>query len=302
MLRDHQQGTSAPHARHVAGPASAGLEHPARILIIEDELLIALMIEEMARKIGYRVLGVAHTMAMAGREFGKRNYDVVLLDINIGGRYHAATADHLLGWGVPFAFVTGYDYLVEPRHEGERHAPPQQMIRGRRVVSPAYIDIQENDVVVALPNLPLPWPWCEPHPDHAIANLPRHFFDHEGNKQLVPMMSMRAGVQARQSGSGDMPRVWCRSVMIAQHNLTGRIRLQFHGNAPTRPGSARLGGERSPGVTFGGQSTDNTAFQYPIIYSEHERAYMAILGAIREVYHLSTRTLRSKMGICAARE
>lgn len=117
MLRHHQHTTSAPHARHVAGPTSAGLEHPARILIIEDELLIALMIEEMARKIGYRVSGVAHTMAMAGREFGKRNYDVVLLDINIGGRYHAATADHLLGWGVPFAFVTGYDYLVEPRHE-----------------------------------------------------------------------------------------------------------------------------------------------------------------------------------------
>jgi DNA-binding LytR/AlgR family response regulator len=56
-------------------------------------------------------------MAMASREFGKRNYDAVLLDINIGGRYHAVTADHLLGWGVPFAFVTGYDYLVEPNHE-----------------------------------------------------------------------------------------------------------------------------------------------------------------------------------------
>jgi len=80
-------------------------------------LLVALMIEEMAREIGYRVSGVAHTMAMASREFGKRNYDAVLMDINMGGRYHAATADHLLGWGVPFAFVTGYDYLVEPRHD-----------------------------------------------------------------------------------------------------------------------------------------------------------------------------------------
>jgi hypothetical protein len=42
-------------------------------------LLIALMIEEMTREIGYRVSGVAHTMAMASREFGKRNYDAVLL-------------------------------------------------------------------------------------------------------------------------------------------------------------------------------------------------------------------------------
>ncbi|MGA8966341.1 MAG: hypothetical protein WB525_17775, partial [Pseudolabrys sp.] len=63
------------------------------------------------------VSGIANTMAVARREFAKRNYDAVLLDINIGGRYHAETADHLLGWGIPFAFVTGYDYLVDPRHE-----------------------------------------------------------------------------------------------------------------------------------------------------------------------------------------
>ena len=115
MLRHHQRSTG-PSGRHVVRQVS-GLIQPARILIIEDELLIALMIEEMTREIGYRVSGVAHTMAMASREFGKRNYDAVLLDINIGGQYHAVTADHLLGSGVPFAFVTGYDYLVEPRHE-----------------------------------------------------------------------------------------------------------------------------------------------------------------------------------------
>ncbi len=115
MLRHHQHATSG--AEHAASRVSINIEHPARILIIEDELLVALMIEEMVREIGYRVSGVAHTMAMASREFGKRNYDAVLLDINIGGRYHAVTVDHLLGWGVPFAFVTGYDYLVEPHHE-----------------------------------------------------------------------------------------------------------------------------------------------------------------------------------------
>ncbi|HMF25784.1 MAG TPA: response regulator [Pseudolabrys sp.] len=92
-------------------------DRPPRILIIEDEPLIALMIEEIVEGLGYGVSGTARTMAMASQEFAKRNYDVVLLDINMGGRYHAETADHLLGWGVPFAFVTGYDYLVEPRHQ-----------------------------------------------------------------------------------------------------------------------------------------------------------------------------------------
>ncbi|MGA8824267.1 MAG: response regulator [Pseudolabrys sp.] len=100
----------------VPGAVTAS-NHPPRILIIEDEALISLMIEDMVQELGYRVSGIANTMAVASREFAKRNYDAVLLDINIGGRYHAETADHLLGWGIPFAFVTGYDYLVDPRHE-----------------------------------------------------------------------------------------------------------------------------------------------------------------------------------------
>ena len=47
----------------------------------------------------------------------KRNFDAVLLDLNLDGQQHPETADLLLEYGVPFAFVTGYDYLVEPRLE-----------------------------------------------------------------------------------------------------------------------------------------------------------------------------------------
>ena len=48
-----------------------------RILVIEDEPLIAQMIEEMLQETGYRVSGVAHTMAMARQEFLKSNFDAV---------------------------------------------------------------------------------------------------------------------------------------------------------------------------------------------------------------------------------
>ena len=90
---------------------------PPRILVIEDEPLIAQMIEEMVREAGYRVSGVAYTIAMARQEIAKRNFDAVLFDLNIGGRYRPEIADFLVDTGVPFAFVTGYDYLVEPRHQ-----------------------------------------------------------------------------------------------------------------------------------------------------------------------------------------
>jgi DNA-binding NtrC family response regulator len=75
------------------------------------------MIEEMVREIGYEVSGTVHNIAMARQEFAKKNFDAVLLDISVGGRRDPETADFLLKAGVPFAFVTGYDYLVEPRHE-----------------------------------------------------------------------------------------------------------------------------------------------------------------------------------------
>jgi DNA-binding response OmpR family regulator len=98
-------------------PQSASRIAPPRILIIEDELLIALMIEEMCREGGYRISGVAHTDELAKSELAKENYDAVLLDVSIGGRYHPKTADRLVTKGVPFAFVTGYEYLIDPRHE-----------------------------------------------------------------------------------------------------------------------------------------------------------------------------------------
>ena len=91
---------------------------PPRILIVEDDLVIALMIEEFVREFGYAVSSVAGTVAMARLQIGLRNFDAVLLDINMEGEYQPETADVLLEAGVPFAFVTGYDYVLEPRHEG----------------------------------------------------------------------------------------------------------------------------------------------------------------------------------------
>ena len=107
---------------------------PPRILVIEDEPLIVQMIEEMVREAGYRVSGVVHTMVMARQEFAKRNFDAVLFDLQIGGRYRPEIADFLLDTGVPFAFVTGYDYLVEPRRQ--RQCLYQRSVHARTASRP----------------------------------------------------------------------------------------------------------------------------------------------------------------------
>ena len=66
---------------------------PPRILIVEDDLVIALMIEEFVREFGYAVSSVAGTVAMARQQIALRNFDAVLLDINMEGEYQPETAD-----------------------------------------------------------------------------------------------------------------------------------------------------------------------------------------------------------------
>jgi hypothetical protein len=90
----------------VPGAVTAS-NHPPRILIIEDEALISLMIEDMVQELGYRVSGIANTMAVARREFAKRNYDAVLLDINIGGALPRRNRRSFGRLGHPFRLRNG---------------------------------------------------------------------------------------------------------------------------------------------------------------------------------------------------
>jgi CheY-like chemotaxis protein len=96
-------------------PAAPG--QAPRILIVEDQLEIALQISETVRDLGYSVSGIARTSAQAHQEFAKLNFDAVLLDINLDDQNETEAADFLLKTDIPFAFVTGYDYVIEPRHE-----------------------------------------------------------------------------------------------------------------------------------------------------------------------------------------
>ena len=96
------------------------LYRPPRVLIVEDQFLIAGLIEQMVTGLGYSVAGVSRTVAEALKEFSESNFDVVLLDINLDGQRNPETANFLLERGIPFAFVSGYDIVTEPHH---KHVP-----------------------------------------------------------------------------------------------------------------------------------------------------------------------------------
>ncbi|MFZ0102646.1 MAG: hypothetical protein WAL49_10190, partial [Pseudolabrys sp.] len=62
-------------------------------------MVIALMMEEIVREMGWAVSGIAGTLGMARLQFAKRDFDAVLLDVNLGGEYNPETADLLLEMG-----------------------------------------------------------------------------------------------------------------------------------------------------------------------------------------------------------
>jgi CheY-like chemotaxis protein len=97
-------------------PVPATQQRSARILVVEDELVIAEMTAEAVVSLGYSVSGIASNLAEARDELDRQNFDAVLLDIGLDGYQSPEIADVLLERGTPFAFVTAYDEAAVPRH------------------------------------------------------------------------------------------------------------------------------------------------------------------------------------------
>ncbi|MBC7985691.1 MAG: response regulator [Sphingomonadaceae bacterium] len=79
-----------------------------RILVVEDEPLIAMMVEDMLHDFGAIVIGPAASVAEALALIEEAVLDAALLDVNLRGERSDAVADALEARGVPFALATGY--------------------------------------------------------------------------------------------------------------------------------------------------------------------------------------------------
>ena len=77
-------------------------EKRLRILLVEDEMLVAMNIEDMLLALGHEVAGIAGRLAQEGQ------FDVAMLDVNLAGESSFPIADVLRDRGIPFVFATGY--------------------------------------------------------------------------------------------------------------------------------------------------------------------------------------------------
>lgn len=81
-----------------------------RVFAVEDEALIAIMLEVMLDELGCTIVSLAGTIprALADVETMASNIDVAVLDVNIGGEKVYPVADALAARGVRLLFCTGY--------------------------------------------------------------------------------------------------------------------------------------------------------------------------------------------------
>ena len=99
-----------------AVPATAGVEptaNAARVLVVEDDPLIALDIAAILGGCGHEVVGPAGSVAEALRLLASERIDAAVVDADLRGEPAKPVADRLTALGVPFLDATGYGTLPE---------------------------------------------------------------------------------------------------------------------------------------------------------------------------------------------
>ena len=108
-------------ARLAGGQAAPGHGKPPvrpagrRVLIVEDEAVIAGLIETILGEAGYSIVGPVATLERALATIERERLDAALLDVRINGHDAFAVADVLMARRIPFIFVSGFT---------RKHMPP----------------------------------------------------------------------------------------------------------------------------------------------------------------------------------
>lgn len=79
-----------------------------RVLVVEDEAAISLLLEDMLLDFGCEVIGPAARLSTALEAVEREAVDLAILDVNVAGEPIYPVAETLVRKGVPFVFSTGY--------------------------------------------------------------------------------------------------------------------------------------------------------------------------------------------------
>ena len=110
-LRDHDRfsGTRIKRDRYPGlSQQRMSDKQRCRVLVVEDEPMIAMLVEDMVVDFGSEVVGPAAGMEEALSLARQANLDAAILDINVGGKVIFPVADVLRERGIPLIFASGY--------------------------------------------------------------------------------------------------------------------------------------------------------------------------------------------------
>jgi len=79
-----------------------------RVLVVEDEPMIRLLLDDMLTDLGYSMAAEAGRLDEALAVAKQGEFDVAILDVNLNGQPITPVVDVLVARGVPFVFVSGY--------------------------------------------------------------------------------------------------------------------------------------------------------------------------------------------------
>jgi two-component sensor histidine kinase/DNA-binding response OmpR family regulator len=97
-------------AKNEIRPTRAAVRSMAarRVMIVEDEALVALVLADQLTDMGVSVVGPCGSVAAAKAAVAETDLDAAVLDVNLGGELVYPVAELLQAKGIPFIFVTGY--------------------------------------------------------------------------------------------------------------------------------------------------------------------------------------------------
>lgn len=110
-----------------------------RVIVIEDEALVIMLLEDMLAQLGCQVVGLASHLDQAIELVTSADADLAILDVNLDGREAYPVAERLSARGIPFVFATGYGRSRMQHDLGERPAlqKPFRLEDLRRVIAEA---------------------------------------------------------------------------------------------------------------------------------------------------------------------
>ena len=116
-----------------------------RVLVVEDEMMVAMLIEDFLEEFGCTIVGPVASIAEAIRLATTEAIDGAMLDINIDGQSIYPVAEELAQRDIPFVFVSGYgaehfrgDYKDRPKL-----SKPFRRLELRRILTATFIPIAD---------------------------------------------------------------------------------------------------------------------------------------------------------------